>query len=126
MGGGGGLSKIIPLAATALGAYFLGPAIGGMMAGEGAAATAAQLATGAAIGGAVGGTAGSMLSGPPEVPNVERPQIAAPNALPVYGSGAGAEAARASTISSQMARRGRAQSILTSGGLDNSGTKLGA
>lgn len=122
MSGAGNIVKsIVPIAATALGAYFLGPAIGGVI-GTGAAASAA----GTAIGGAVGGLAGQAVAGGASAPQVDVniPAPAAPTAAPAPMDQSIVDSQKKS-ITSQIARRGRAASILTAGGTDGTSSKLG-
>lgn len=117
MGGGGGLLKtILPIAATALGAYWLGPMIAGGM--------GVSAAAGTALGGAVGGLAGQAVAGSPEVPKIEMPAISQPTEMPQIG-GTETVAAEKKTLAALRMRQGRAASILSQGGVDNSSTKLG-
>ena len=120
MGGGGGILKsIVPIAATALGAYFLGPAIGGMI-GSGAGAAAA----GTAIGGAVGGLAGQAVAGSGTPLSINVPGVSTPTEIPQIG-GTETQAAATKTLTALRQRQGRAASILSQGGLDNTASKLG-
>lgn len=117
MGGGGGLLKaILPIAATALGAYWLGPMI--------ASGAGISAAAGTALGGAVGGLAGQAVAGSPEVPKIEMPQASQPTAMPQIG-GTETQAAQTKTLAALRQRQGRAASILSQGGLDNTSSKLG-
>lgn len=116
--GGGGFKAIIPLAASALGAYFLGPAIGAAIGGTSGAAA------GTAIGGAVGGLAGQAVAGMDKGVSINMPGPSSPNAMPIVG-GSGTEDAQAKTLATLRARQGRAASILSQGGVDNTSSKLG-
>lgn len=120
MGGGGGIFKqIIPIAASALGAYFLGPMI--------AAGAGVSAAAGTAAGGAIGGLAGQAVSGGAQGPgsvNVNMPGPTAATEMPQIG-GTETQAAQTKTLSALRQRQGRAASILSQGGLDNTSSKLG-
>lgn len=127
MGGGGGLiGKILPIAASALGAYFLGPAVGGMLERAGMAAGTAA-AAGTAVGGAVGGLAGFAAAGAVggnQGINISMPTPSTPTEIPQIG-GTESQAAATNTITALRQRQGRAASILSQGGMDNTSIKLG-
>jgi len=117
MGGGGGIIKsVLPIAASALGAYFLGPMI--------AAGAGVSAAAGTAAGGAIGGLAGSAISGGQQQPNIQMPTLSTPTEIPQIG-GTESQAAATKTLTSLRQRQGRAASILSQGGTDNISSKLG-
>lgn len=115
-GSGGILRSVLPIAASALGAYYLGPMI--------AAGAGVSAAAGTAAGGAIGGLAGSAVAGSQEVPKIEMPTPSAPTAMPQIG-GTETVAAQQKTLAALRQRQGRAASILSQGGVDNTSTKLG-
>ncbi len=104
------VKTLLPIAGTVIGSYFGFPGLGG--------------ALGTAVGGAAGGLAGSLLAGSQKPTQVQAPALPTQPLMPSPDSAAVAQQQQKS-IAEQIARRGRASTILTQGGLGE-GTKLGA
>ena len=107
---------LLPIAGTVLGSMVGAPWLGGVLGAAG----------GTAAGAAIGGLAGTALAGS-QKPTAEptAPTVLAPPVMPTPNSQA-VEAAKRRSIAGQIQMKGRASTILTQGGLDNSGDKLGA
>jgi len=79
----------------------------------------------ALVGGLAASAIGTALTPKPSVPSIQAPTVTAPTPMPTAGD-ASMQAAKKASIADQLARQGRASTILTDPlNQDSAGTKLG-